>query len=100
MKLRINEHDYRNNGIPYNIKKDLEKQGYDMSVFGICNYADYGDTVELYDIVTNEKAKYVKDKNDFGKDVIKYKSGYISELGKSDRPVFSSFPNGIVARII
>lgn len=101
MKLQINEsYDYRLYGIPYKDRKRLESIGYEMDVTAVAHEADIGDTVELYDIVTDEKATYIKREDINGKWILAYRSGYIDYLGKSNLYVYGSFPNGIVAKII
>jgi hypothetical protein len=101
MKLRISEsYDYRLYGIPYRDRKRLESLGYEMDVTAVAHEADIGDIIELYDIVTNEKATYTKREDVNGKWILVYKSGYIDYLGKSNLYVYGSFPNGIVAKII
>lgn len=104
MKLKkIKEsYDYRLYGIPYKDRKRLESLGYDMDVTAVAHEADEGDTIELYDIVTDQRATYIKRKDRLEKFVLVYVSGdtEIDYLGKSNLYVYGSFPNGIVAKII
>lgn len=101
MKLKIKEsYDYRLYGIPYKDIKRLKSLGYDMDVTAAAHEADIGDIVELYDIVTDEKATYTKREDVNGKWILAYRSGYIDYLGKSNLYVYGSFPNGIVAKIV
>lgn len=103
MKLKIKEsYDYRLYGIPYKDIKRLESLGYDMDVTAVAHEANDGDTVELYDVVTDQKATYIKREDRLGKSILAYMSGdnEIDYLGKSNLYVYGSFPNGIVARIL
>ena len=102
MKLTIREsNDIRLQGIPYKTRKRLEDQGYEMDCIPVIYYADIDDEIELYDIVTNQKAVYVKKEDRLGNIILAYRSGFIDEFGKSNLPVRGrSFPNGIVIKII
>lgn len=55
-----NEYDYRNNGIPFEQKQELRKQGYEMDASAVMMSVPEGSIVELLDVVTGEKANYEK----------------------------------------
>lgn len=95
-----NEYDYRNNGIPFEQKQELRKQGYEMDASAVMMSVPEGSIVELLDVVTGEKANYEKIGHKWERI-----NGYIDyigggSIGAQKYQSHISLPNGIVARVI